>query len=308
MNIRHLWAAFVLFLALSGTSHAQATRTWVSGVGDDANPCSRTAPCKTFAAAISKTATAGEINCIDGGGFGALTISKSISIICSSTEAGVLVSGTDGIQINAGPNDVVHLSGLDIEGLGTGLSGVDIIQAGEVHIDNSTIQGFTVAGIYVEPSGTSVTVDVTNSIISGNSGSGIRNKPSGGTSVMMTIDHAIVSKNGGDGIMANGTLTTGSVNVAVRDGVAAFNNGCGFIAYSNGANATVLLDGGIVQGNGTGILASGSGATVYFERSIINGNTTGVSQTSPGTALSYGSNSIVGNHSNGSFGTAPPLQ
>src|ERR1017187_9679473 len=81
-------------------AQAQASRTWVSGVGDDANPCSRTAPCKTFAGAISKTAVGGEINCIDPGGFGALTITKAITIDCANTEAGVLVSGTNGITVN----------------------------------------------------------------------------------------------------------------------------------------------------------------------------------------------------------------
>src|SRR5208282_6321442 len=89
------------FCALSSVAHAQATRTWVSGVGDDANPCSRTAPCKTFAGAISKTATGGEINCLDPGGFGALTITKSIALLCGqSGESGVLVSGTNGITVN----------------------------------------------------------------------------------------------------------------------------------------------------------------------------------------------------------------
>ena len=83
-------------------AHAQATRTWVSGVGDDANPCSRTAPCKTFAGAISKTAAGGEINCIDPGGFGAVTITKAITIDCANTDAGVLVAGTNGIIVNAG--------------------------------------------------------------------------------------------------------------------------------------------------------------------------------------------------------------
>src|SRR5262245_11041461 len=75
---------------------AQATRTWVSGVGDDANPCSRTAPCKTFAGAISKTVSGGIINCIDPGGFGAVTITKSITIDCQGTFAGILASGTNG--------------------------------------------------------------------------------------------------------------------------------------------------------------------------------------------------------------------
>src|SRR6476646_8912018 len=94
-----LGITFMVF-ASAGSANAQATRTWVSGVGDDANPCSRTAPCKTFAGAISKTATGGEINCLDPGGFGGVTITKSIQIICL-VEAGVLVSGTNGIVVNA---------------------------------------------------------------------------------------------------------------------------------------------------------------------------------------------------------------
>src|ERR1700720_3650868 len=110
----------------STRAHAQASRTWVSGVGDDANPCSRTAPCKTFAGAISKTAPAGEINVLDPGGFGAVTITKSITISSESPEAGVLVSGTNGIVISAGATDTVILKGLDIEGLGSGLDGVKV--------------------------------------------------------------------------------------------------------------------------------------------------------------------------------------
>src|SRR5262249_58062915 len=82
-------------------AHAQASRTWVSGVGSDANPCSRTAPCQTFAGAISKTAVGGEINCLDPGGFGAVTITKSITISCEGVTAGVLVSGTNGIVVSA---------------------------------------------------------------------------------------------------------------------------------------------------------------------------------------------------------------
>src|SRR4051795_1752355 len=77
----------------AGAAQAQATRTWVSGVGDDANPCSRTAPCKTFPGAISKTAAGGEINCLDPGGFGAVTITKSITIRCQYTEGGIVASG-----------------------------------------------------------------------------------------------------------------------------------------------------------------------------------------------------------------------
>src|SRR5437660_10888063 len=97
--------AFLGF-ALISVASAQATRSWVSGVGVDANPLSRTAPCKTFAGAISKTAVAGEINCLDPGGFGAVTITKSIIISCEAGTAGVLVSSTNGIVVQAAPTDV----------------------------------------------------------------------------------------------------------------------------------------------------------------------------------------------------------
>ena len=121
---------------------AQATRTWVSGVGDDANPCSRTAPCKTFPGAISKTATGGEINCLDPGGFGGVTITKAITIRCDYTQGGVLVSGTNAIVVSAPDTARVILRGLDINGLtvpsnGTSLTGVKVLQAKSVKIYNS---------------------------------------------------------------------------------------------------------------------------------------------------------------------------
>src|SRR5438034_6561564 len=115
---------FVLLAAALG--FGQASRTWVSGVGDDANPCSRTAPCKTFAGAISKTAPGGEIDALDPGGFGAVTITKAITIDGGGGQvASVLVSGTNGIVISAGGNDVVILRNLRINGLnGSGLNGI----------------------------------------------------------------------------------------------------------------------------------------------------------------------------------------
>src|SRR6202167_299093 len=145
MKLMRTLAALAAFattaLLFAAPASAQATRTWVSGVGDDANPCSRTAPCKTFAGAISKTATAGEINCLDPGGFGAVTITKAIAIICQVGTEGVLVVGTNGIVVNAGATDRVYLQGIDYEGLapasGAGLSGVLINSAGSVHIVSS---------------------------------------------------------------------------------------------------------------------------------------------------------------------------
>jgi hypothetical protein len=138
----------LLLLGISATAYAQATRTWVSGVGDDANPCSRTAPCKTFAGAISKTAAGGEIDVLDPGGFGAVTITKAITIDGSGGSiAGVLVAGTNGITVNAGATDTVILRHLDFEGLGTGLSGILFEGGGTLIVDNSTITAFTDSGI-----------------------------------------------------------------------------------------------------------------------------------------------------------------
>jgi Right handed beta helix region len=141
--IMKMCAALALFFAFAATpAMAQATRTWVSGVGDDANPCSRTAPCKTFAGSISKTAAGGEINCLDPGGFGAVTITKSITISCVAVTGGVLVSGTNGITINAGATDRVVIEGLDIEGLSTGLVGISILSGRDVVVRNTTIRNF----------------------------------------------------------------------------------------------------------------------------------------------------------------------
>src|SRR3954470_6091705 len=147
-------ALVLIALAVPTSASAQATRTWVSGVGDDANPCSRTAPCKTFAGAISKTANGGEINCIDPGGFGGVTITKSLTIKCHYTEGGVLVSGTNAIVVSAAATDKVTLKGLDINGTGVGapvsLVGVKVLSARAVHIIDSEVYQFK-AGISVQP-------------------------------------------------------------------------------------------------------------------------------------------------------------
>ncbi|MBV8199678.1 MAG: right-handed parallel beta-helix repeat-containing protein, partial [Acidobacteria bacterium] len=169
-HLRVLGTAFFALLATASLAHAQATRTWVSGVGDDANPCSRTAPCKTFAGAIAKTAPCGEIDVLDPGGFGALTITKCISIEADGVIAGVLVSGTNGFVVAAGTGDNVMIRGLTFEGLGTGLNGIRITQAGKVKIENCYIDNFTQFGIDFEPdnAGAQLTVERTEIRNTGN--------------------------------------------------------------------------------------------------------------------------------------------
>lgn len=174
---------------------AQASRTWVSGVGDDVNPCSRTAPCKTFAGAISKTAANGEINCLDSGGFGTVTITKSMAIVCDGTIAGMLASLTNGILVNAGDKDNVVLSGLDIHGGGTGKNGVRILKAGSVVIRNSVIQAFSTPnsrGISVEGPA-AVTV----------SGSAIINNTTGLSGAVISAGNNLFAGNGSDGQFAS---------------------------------------------------------------------------------------------------------
>ncbi|MFN2579236.1 MAG: hypothetical protein ABR607_16320 [Pyrinomonadaceae bacterium] len=145
-----LFAAITLTLASLG--QAQATRTWVSGVGDDANPCSRTAPCKTFAGALSKTLAGGEIDALDPGGFGPVIISKSITIDGTGVIAGILAAETTGITINnkEATNIIsVRLRGLSINGVGSGVNGINVVAANRVVIEDCVIDGFAGNGINV---------------------------------------------------------------------------------------------------------------------------------------------------------------
>jgi len=180
----------VTMLLVASPASAQATRTWVSGVGDDANPCSRTAPCKTFAGAISKTAAAGEINVLDPGGYGAVTITKSIRIISDHIEAGVLVSGTNGIVVNVASTDNVLLDGLDIEGLGTGLNGVQIIGGGTVVIRRTSINHFIGNGVNLAGTNTAK-VFVQDTVIS-NNGGGVNVQGAGGALNNAVIDNTTI--------------------------------------------------------------------------------------------------------------------
>ena len=141
---------FVLLLAFTITSaiNAQASRTWISGVGDDVNPCSRTAPCKTFAGAISKTAAGGEIDCLDNGGFGSVTITKSMTLDCTGTQGSILGAGTSGIIVN-GDAVVVRIRGLNINGVSTGVNGLRVVKALSVSVENAVVDGFS-TGVSVE--------------------------------------------------------------------------------------------------------------------------------------------------------------
>jgi hypothetical protein len=229
LSLRVLLAA-ILVAGFSSGAYAQATRTWVSGVGDDVNPCSRTAPCKTFAGAISKTATGGEINVLDPGAFGALTITKSISVI-SHFQAGVLATfGSSGFIVNTTANAEVLLQGLDIEGLGGGANpgahGVRIISNSRVTIQDCSIRNFAQNGINLAgPVGARVLVQ-DSIILSNNNGISIAGTPAGSANVAVvlrtTIDNhpgSSITVAAGSTLFLSGSKLFGSAaNVTVAAG------------------------------------------------------------------------------------------
>jgi len=282
----------------------QATRTWVSGVGDDANPCSRTAPCKTFAGAIAKTAAGGEIDVLDPGGFGALTITKAISIEADGLIAGVLVSGTNGFTVSAGASDVVVLRGITFEGLGTGINGVQVNTAGTVIIENCYFKGFATRGISIQPtssSGSPTKVFIYNTQVQGNTSNGLVVAPGTGATAQVSIENTNVVDNTNIGL-----AVSGAGNVTIRNSTVA-GNGLGTtfsnIRIDGTSGATLDMDKVMVASSPIGIYAQNS-ATVRVNNSTIVNNTTAVSTASSALVQSYGNNRIT----NGAFSGMIGLQ
>jgi hypothetical protein len=282
---------------------AQATRTWVSGVGDDANPCSRTAPCKTFAGAISKTAVNGEINVLDPGGFGALTITKSIRIDGGGFVAGVLVSGTNGIVVAAGPNDTVVLRGLDIDGLGVigDFRGVQFISGKQLIIDKCNIYGFGKRNISIQSSTNGAQVLISNTLVHDSVTNGIIVAPPGVTNNVV-LDNVVVANNAffGIGVTAGGSaqIRNSTIGNSLISGA-----GGGLLAD----NSTVDVQSTLISGNLTGIQAQNS-ATIRISNATIVENTVGLAISSGAIINSFGNNQIAGNGSGNSGVSSIPRQ
>jgi hypothetical protein len=286
--------------AFASLAQAQATRTWVSGVGDDVNPCSRTAPCKTFAGAISKTAACGEIDVLDPGGFGALTVTKSITLDGTGTFASILASSTNGITINVAATDFVTIRGLSINGVGTscsfGLNGINVVNAGpkSIHIEDCVIAHFT-NGVNVNvTNGTQL--NIRNTVIRENSGDGVAVNTSSGAakgsfvnssfsgnsnglhakiSSRITAENCSFSGNTGNGVLADGgtgvaTITNSLVSNNLSNGVSA---GAGGIVRINGCD--------IFQNVGSGALVSGGEVDTYGNNRILANGTDGCVSCTP---------------------------
>jgi hypothetical protein len=286
--------------AFTAPAHAQATRTWVSGVGDDANPCSRTAPCKTFAGAISKTAAGGEINCIDPGGFGAVTITKAMTIDCANVEAGVVVAGTNGVIVNAGASDVVVLRGIDFMGTVTvpGLNGIRFIAGGALHVEKCLIREFTSGapngnGILFQPSGTSK-LFVSDTVVTNNLNGAIVVRPTGSGSGSGTVVRTVAFGNGSGFTADTSAPTTGTATMAVSNSASSGNTTTGYalIAVAGSGGAGMLVDHSTATLNATGLSASG-GVAFHVGASTIYANGAGLTQSGGGQILSFGNNEVA---------------
>lgn len=284
-------AAALVAIFVVAPAQAQATRTWVSGVGDDVNPCSRTAPCKTFAGAISKTAAGGEISVLDPGGYGAVTITKSMTINGEGTLASILASGTNGVVINAAATDKVTLRNISINGApGTGVNGVRYLQAATVVLDRVVIQGFkssaTSRGVDVSLA-TAGNLLIKDSIIHDCS-NGVRLATTSGF-LLATVTNTSIYNNTNIGFESAAGSSFATINHSViannTDGVRA----------SGSATQINLIDNAIVYNSGTAVNASVSGSRIRIHGNTITNSTTGIAIAAGAFVETSGSNRIDGN-------------
>lgn len=301
----------LLFLSLTflaaPIAFGQATRTWVSGVGDDANPCSRTAPCKTFAGAISKTAAGGEISVLDPGGYGAVTITKSITINGNGTLASILFSGTNGVVIN-GPGIVVNLIDLSINGGAPsqpGITGVRIISAARVSIQNCDIFNFSAYGILDARTTPGLTVVEDTNIFNSVGSSmtmGIRLLPASGSAANVLMC---------DNCKIWGHTFENSFGIHVSQGGKAFVRNSAITGNMRGVSAVdgeITVSDSELSGNGHGVRAATGGA-VRLSGVTITGNTVNGLDFGGGIIASFGNNRIAGNAGNNGAGlSAVPQQ
>jgi hypothetical protein len=292
-----------LVAGFSTGAFAQATRTWVSGTGDDANPCSRTAPCKTFAGAISKTADKGEISVLDPGGFGVVTITKGITLNGTGTLAGILSAGSPAAvtvnDVNAAvPNSsVVIIRDISMAGVGTGTSGVRYLSGKTVMVDHCWIYGMTSRGIDVSKTAAGNLKVINGSVIENVGEDGIHMTTTAGQ-VTAVVENCKIMNAAGDGIEAvsNVRLELDNSNL--------FENGNGVI--TSGTSSELNLDDVVISHSTIGIRAS-AGCTIRVSDSAIANNSTGLSQNG-GTIDSFQGNSLMGNSTPGSFSSTTQKQ
>jgi hypothetical protein len=295
-TIKVMAIAIFMFATVS-IAQAQASRTWVSGVGDDANPCSRTAPCKTWAGAISKTAACGEIDALDPGGFGAVTITKSITLDGTGTFASILASLVNGIVINAAATDVVTIRGLSINGFCNGINGINVLQAKTVNVEDCVIFRFSTGnGITVNETN-DLALNVRNSVIRDNSLDAINVFSSGGT-VKVTLEKvSLIGSANGIHARQNSRVIANNCNFSNNATNGVFADATSGFATIRVWNSDISLNGG----NGVRAGNAGGGVSgVEIGQNQINNNTgNGVLVGTGGVVETFTNNSIRGNGTDG---------
>ena len=270
--------ATVLICSLaSAPAHARA-RTFVASYGNDSNPCTFGSPCKTFQQAVNVVDPGGEVTAIDSAGFGPILITKAVSITSpNGVEAGIVpVSGGNSITINAGPSDTITLSGLVIDGAGTGANGVLFAAGGALVMQDCVIRNMTGDGIHFVSNVIS-SLSVANTFVSKNGGNGILVQPVGSASVTTVFERVRTQYNGlnsfGSGISLDVDATAGAVSGTATDTVSS-NNSNGFTAEGILASLTVVRS--VAANNHTGVQGTGPSpgafGIVYFGESTITNN------------------------------------
>jgi len=297
--------SFFLAMALTvgaTAAHAQATRTWVSGVGDDVNPCSRTAPCKTWAGAISKTASGGIIDALDPGGFGAVTVTKPITLEGNGTLASILSSGVNGVIVNitSGTDRNVVLRNILIDGSGTtlGTNGVRFIAGDGLLIDGCSLKRFSGSAVDFENDLGTGRLVIHNSVISQAAGNGVLVKPlPAATAARASIEDSIIS------LCGTGVRAEDKSDVTVYHSTVSNNTGAGVLSFSAAANGTVIVvDHSETSHNGgAGLKTQGANAIMRVSDSVIVGNAIGLDHSLGGTLESYQNNVLTLNSSDGTF-------
>lgn len=292
MNKFRIVFLVLLFFTFSVIANAQATRTWVASTGSDTNPCSRTAPCKSFDAAIVLTAVGGEIDCLDANvESGTLDIDKSITIDCEDTEGTLKSSINNGININiTDPNDTaknVRIRGFLINGVGAGSNGIRVQSANKLTLEEVVIDGYTSHGLSLENSSGAFNLVIKDSTIKNNGGNGINTALSGAATATIFMMDSLIAFNG-VGFNQN------SATVSVVQNSTFTGNATGVQASSS--NSILALKRCRITHNTIGVSAASS-ATIRIGGNIITGNGTGLSGSS---IFTWGGNFIDGNTSNGS--------
>lgn len=293
--------AIALFLLAGQAAHGQSTRTWVSVNGSDGNDCSRATPCRTLSSALARSSSGGEIDVLDSGDFGTVTLNKSITVLAPGVLGGIQAPSGTAITINAGPNDRVVLRGLTIDGLGTGLDGVSFLAGGALYIENCTVNNFGRYGVDFAPTNGSGKLFVTDAVIRnngvGSTGTGLHLIATTGPGFVATVD-GLRSENNVAGIKAE-TLGV----ITVRNSLAANNGYSGFSAVTPAGSGSLrmLIENSVSTHNGTnGVVASGGFATVTISNLAVTDNANGLSQGFGGTIISFGNNRVQGNTVDGS--------